>query len=135
MKNLSDTRGLPAAVRHNCSARAGAVTVSFCNRIERMPIRRSIFMRCSSVKSVCIIPWKRGRLCVMFCFQKIFMSRLGRRANSRKNGLTSIIIWKKKEISFKEKCEAKAMTKPFAKKGLFELIRWRYHGRTRPSSR
>ena len=42
---------------------------------------------------------------------------------------------KSKKNPFKEKCKSSAKTKPLQKKVLFELIRWCYHGRTRPSSR
>jgi len=47
-------------------------------------------------------------------------------------GLKNAIKSKK---PFKEKYEAKATTKTFAKKDLFKLIKWRNHGQTRPSSR
>jgi len=42
---------------------------------------------------------------------------------------------KKQKTPFKEKYEAKATKKTFAKKDLFKLIKWRNHGQTRPSSR
>ena len=41
-------------------------------------------------------------------------------------GLKNTIKSKKK--TFKEKYEAKATTKTFAKKDLFKLIKWRNHG-------
>jgi len=42
---------------------------------------------------------------------------------------------KKEKSILQRKVRSKSNDKTVCKKGLFELIKWRYHGQTRPSSR
>ena len=62
-------------------------------------------------------------------------------AGSVDTGLTQNLIKRDKTLQkqnqitvMKKNMEAKAMIRPFAKRGFTEPIRWCYHGRTRPSS-